>query len=435
MVQKQIAYVKATLLFIAAFSIYFFSNTRSTNTDWKLIVQYDAMGYYTYLPSIFIYHDIEAQYTVDTVEYAHLKTYSVMHKAGNGYVNKYSAGPALLCLPFFAAAHGFALLHPNFDADGYDVPYMVSVELAAIFYAVMGLWLLAKILRLFNVREVPIALTLLVVFFGTNLMVYTLVEPGMSHVYSFFATAGFVYYFLLWIKQYQLRHLLLAALFMGLGILIRQLNILVVLSVPFLCGNFATLKQAFQYLVKKPKQLILALAICFAVLFIQLAIYKLQTGLWYVYSYGGETFFFTKSQIGNMLFSFKKGVFLYTPVLLLNVLLSFYVFRKNWYQLFTYHAFFWFIIYVLASWWSWWYGGGFSIRPIIDFLPIFLLPIALALNTLKPVLKGVYIGVLVALVALCQLQTYQYRHAILHWSDTTKEDYIKNFWRIDNYSQ
>ena len=41
------------------------------------------------------------------------------------------------------------------------------------------------------------------------------------------------------------------------------------------------------------------------------------------------------------------------------------------------------------------------------------------------------VGLIVLLALLCQVQTYQYRHWQIHWSDMDKERYWENFLRID----
>ena len=42
-----------------------------------------------------------------------------------------------------------------------------------------------------------------------------------------------------------------------------------------------------------------------------------------------------------------------------------------------------------------------------------------------------YAAVLFALIILCQIQTYQYRYTLIHWSDMTREKYWDVFLRVD----
>ena len=95
--------------------------------------------------------------------------------------------------PFFIVAHLATILSGG-DADGYSKLYMLSVPISALFYHVLGLWFLAGLLRLYKVKESIIAVLLCATAFGTHLFVYTVVEGGMSHVFSFAFISGFLYY-------------------------------------------------------------------------------------------------------------------------------------------------------------------------------------------------------------------------------------------------
>ena len=43
-----------------------------------------------------------------------------------------------------------------------------------------------------------------------------------------------------------------------------------------------------------------------------------------------------------------------------------------------------FIIYLFSSWWCWWFGGGFGMRPMIDYYPLFIIPIGEILSNKIP---------------------------------------------------
>jgi hypothetical protein len=50
---------------------------------------------------------------------------------------------------------------------------------------------------------------------------------------------------------------------------------------------------------------------------LQSIIYYLQSGYFFVYSYGREGFNFLDSHMIDILYSYKKGLFVYTPVTLI----------------------------------------------------------------------------------------------------------------------
>jgi hypothetical protein len=80
----------------------------------------------------------------------------------------------------------------------------------------------------------------------------------------------------------------------------------------------------------------------------------------------------------------------------------------------------------------WYYGGSFSSRVYLEFLPLFGIMLAIALANLKT--KAVKISMtfsVVLIILFCQIQTFQYRYYDIHWSDMNKEKYWSVFMRID----
>ena len=163
------------------------------------------------------------------------------------------------------------------------------------------------------------------------------------------------------------------------------------------------------------------------ILSIQLIIYKLQTGSFFVYSYGDEGFNFGSPQIINFLFSYKKGLFLYTPICLIS-LLGFAFILRNKFKFITLLSFLFLVVYILSSWWMWYYGGSFSSRVMVDFLPFFAILLGLLLQGIsKTYLRRICFTVCFLLIMLNQIQTLQYRYYIIHWSNMNKESYWNTF--------
>ena len=90
------------------------------------------------------------------------------------------------------------------------------------------------------------------------------------------------------------------------------------------------------------------------------------------------------------------------------------------------------ITYVFSSWWNWYYGGSFSSRVYVEFIPVFMILLAAALHGIAgKYRKGAFVALIVLLTILCQVQTYQYRYYQIHWSEMTREKYWEVFLRID----
>ena len=402
------------------------------NSKWSgSIVEVDAKGYYAYLPAIFIYHNLNFGF-VDSLEgkkyYDPTFFYDYRIGAEGHTINKYYSGTALLQLPFFLATHAYCMLG-GAPPDGYSEPYRYMVTVAGLFYLLLGLLACNALMQMFEVNAFGRSVVLMAMVFGSNLFYYAVVEPGMSHVYSFAVVAGFALFAKRYFISPQGKYLVVAGLLLGVIVLIRPVNGLIVLALPFLASHSQKLISAVVGLGKKPLALAGALACFAAVVFIQLIIYRISTGHFWVYSYGGEQLDLTHPHLWDILFSYRKGLFLYTPFYLLSVLsVAVFFWRKQWWLGSWYLVFFVGVSYVLSTWWNWWYGGSFSGRVFVEYLPILVLPLAIFLGQVRNWwARLLMVLALVIVVGLCQFQTYQYRYFIIHWENMTKEKYWEVF--------
>jgi hypothetical protein len=104
-------------------------------------ITWDAGGYYLYLPSLFYDHLSQLnnrQYIIDNYNLGGGDI--AAHRASTGkYVMKYSCGQAMMCLPGFAIAHVWAKLG-GYPADGFSVPYQLSIAFYSVFFCCIGLF-------------------------------------------------------------------------------------------------------------------------------------------------------------------------------------------------------------------------------------------------------------------------------------------------------
>lgn len=425
---------KYAILLIAAILVFCASNINWGGDKWRNIVLSDGKGYYAYLPAILIYHDLNLGF-YDSIEhkYYYKNTY-YDYRADDeqGHViDKYFSGTAVLMLPFFLQAHIFTLL-ADLPADGYSKFYPIAINIAAIFYLVAGLFFLKRLLRFYTPNESVISFVLIVFAFGTNLFYYAITEPAMSHVYSFFCITALVYYYKCFTFTFSNKHIFYGALLLGLIMLIRPANGLVLFALPFICNNPKQFAATISIILKNKLQSIIAILIPFAIISIQFIIYKLATGHFFVDAYRHEHFNWLKPEFVNILFSYKKGLFIYTPVALLSLAGLFHLFKQNRYQLFSFLGFFILLTYVLSSWWCWYYGGSFGLRAYIEFYALFAILMTIALTTISnKIYKNIYNSLIVLAVIICMIQTYQYRYYQIHWSEMTKEKYWDVFLRVD----
>lgn len=352
------------------------------------IIHSDSQGYYQYLPALFIsaegedvvtdYHSIPRN---DLVNMKKLH-WSVPLENGNT-LNLFQYGTALLQLPFFLIAHLLALAG-LFPVTGYNTGYFLSVVFATLFYGVAGIVFLKKALSWFYSFSVS-WLVGLAVFFGTSAFYYTSFEPGMSHVYSFFCTAGLLYGSGLYYEGKSKKGMWIAGLFLGLLFAIRPYNL--ILGIFPLLWNVsnkvsfsARVKYGLRYFTDYLPLIILPLLLIAP----QLIYWKIVSGDWILFSYGraDQGFIYWDSPfLFSVLFSIQNGFITYAPVMILALTGLIIYFRKggtnSWPTLFV----FLFIWYLFASWWAWWFGGAFGHRAFVDYLPVLAFPLAALISS------------------------------------------------------
>ncbi len=333
-------------------------------------------------------------------------------------------------LPFFLAGHVVTFMSDE-PVDGYSKWYVIFTSLGGLFWMAMGLIYLRKFLHQHGAKEGLSAFILFILFFGTNLFYYTIVEPTMSHVYSFALVSMFLYFGKKWITTGHANAAIGAAFLFGLIFLVRPVNALVGLWLIYEAGGFLQLFDRKKELFKAPAKVVLSLVLLILPFTLQLLIWKIQTGSWIVNSYGYEGFHFFQPHMFDFLFSYKKGLFVYLPITFVALLGLISLWKKDRKRALMAFAFFLVVFYVLSSWWMWYYGGSFGTRVIIEFLPILAILLYFFLNSLSS-MRGKIAGfaLLVVLTVFCQFQTYQYRYYLIHWSDMTSEKYWDVFGKL-----
>ncbi len=396
--------------------------------DYDKIIYWDVLSYYAYLPAAYIYDDISLSFILKNPKYFGDKFWPQGTPTGK-FAIKTTMGLSFLYAPFFFVAHPVAQAL-SYEANGFSPPYKFALALSAVFYLVMGLMCLRKVLLNFF-QDTVVAITLGAVVLGTNLLHYVTAEATMPHSYNFALFSIFLYITLKWHQHPTLLCSILLGALYGLITLIRPTNILIgILFVLWNVSHSVSLKDRMRFFVKKYR-LIMVMAASFAAVWIpQLLYWKFISGSYWFYSYGQERFFFNHPHILKGLLGFRKGWLIYTPVmaLALSGIALLYVRLKGFFYpilIFTLIN-----IYVILSWWSWWYGGSFGQRAFIDSYPVLSIPLALLIQW--AVEKGMAVrmagGVLLcALTALNIFQTYQYQKAVLHWDGMTAKAYLAIF--------
>lgn len=409
----------------------FMGLTRWQNLSEDPLIQTDGQGYHAYLPAVFIYHDLQFSFVDSVVPnyYPEGKRANFVVASEAGNVNKYFVGTAIVQAPFFLVGCAISWIS-GVPVDGYSWPFQFMSGIAAIVSLCLGVWFLGKLLLGLGFNRLVTNTTLVFIAFGTNLLYYTLYEPSMSHVYSFFTVSAFLFYG--W-KALTLQHgksLMLAAAALALTVLVRPVNALVILGIPAITSGLFGLLSSFEAFLKEKKSLLAAVVISLVIVLIQPLIYFLQTGAPFVWSYQEEGFNFLSPELYNVLFSYRKGLFVYCPILLLAVLGMFSGLMKEKAR------YAWLVValsvasWVIASWWMWYYGGCYGHRAFIEYYPLFAIGLAYLLQRGWWVFGPRLFALLgVALIGVQLVQTYQYKVNIIPFDNMTKTRYWNLFLR------
>jgi hypothetical protein len=280
--------------------------------------------------------------------------------------------------------------------------------------------------------ERMVSFILVLIVFGTNLFYYTVSEPSMSHVYSFGFVTWFLWICIKYFEEPSWTRVFLMAITYAVIILIRPVNGLTILLLPFAANDINKLVKGFSVFFRNYLWIISSLAVFTAIIMIQLLIYKIQTGNFFIYSYNEEGFNFLSPHFIDFLISYKKGLFVYTPLFLVSLAGAYFLYRENRMRFIFLTGFLVILVYVLSSWWLWYYGGSYSQRVMIEFFAIPAMLIGYFLFNVKSViLKSIYVSILSILLLVTIIQSEQYRVAHIHWSEMNKEKYWKVFLRVD----
>ncbi|MDI1354288.1 MAG: hypothetical protein PSX36_05200 [bacterium] len=421
-------------LLLSVLVVFFY--VRPPKSAWHPFIAGDGLGYYAYLPAKFIHNDPQLDFKWFNRVYNANYVYSsfpnpednLLVQYGGKKINKYYQGLAYIWMPFFIMGHIYAKLF-HYTPDGFSLPYQLAMGLASLFYLLIGLFFLRKLLlRLFH-HGFAAAVVPFLIFYGTHLYTYAIFANTLSHAYSFTFCVLFLYAVVLFFQEdaNRLRNLLLVFLFLCISVCIRPLNGVVVFTIPAFIPQGFFKKQIHFGKFKFVHALILVMA--FGSLCYQLWLTHIQTGSFFAYTYTDEHFDFLNPKFLAALFSYHMGLFVYVPLMFIALVGSRFLQRKMALVLGT---FFLFMLFVYSSWWYW----PIVKRAMIDFYAV---P-AIFLGALISHKKGRQQSILLTAVLLLslvyfQFKNYQVRSGILDEYTTYREVFWKKFFSTTKTKQ
>lgn len=395
-------------------------------------IRSDGYSYYVYLPSWFLYHDpsltalANEWYGGPYPEF----TAIVRWPSTGRWLDPHPIGPALLMIPFFWAAHLLSYWS-NLPPDGFSFYYQHAAGLAGLFYFVTGLAILRRLLEPHFTSGVVLA-TIVSITFGTNLFHYGTFDATFSHAFSFFLICAFLLAVERWWAAPRPIRSIMAGAIAGLIVLTRHTNVIFLVLLPLYgVTSAAEMRSRLAVLWERRVALAVLAVTTLAVVAPQLILYRWITGAWLVspYSRLDMGFAFRSPRIFGVLFSTEKGLFFWSPLLLLAVAGVFVASR--WAKQLVLPATIVFLVdlYLIASWRDWQFGGSFGHRGFTDALGLAapFLASAFAWSVGGSRVRRAVPVVAACAVLLSALQMAQFWMGVLPIANTTWTQYRELF--------
>jgi hypothetical protein len=397
-------------------------------------IRSDGYSYYVYLPSWILFGDIGLEGPARDCcggTYPAFTSISRLPATGR-WINPHPIGVAVLTLPFFATAHVLTRWS-NLPPDGFSMYYQHAAGLAGLCYALVGLALLRKILAAHFAAAVVVA-TLAIVFWGTNLFHYAVYESTFSHPFSFCLAIGFLMLTDRWWREPTRATSAWIGAVAGLMILTRHTNAVFLALLPLYGVNdWDSLQRQAGAVWDRRRLIALSTVVAVACVLPQLGLYRYASGEWIVNAYDQTGLTFGSPKLFGVLFSVQKGLFFWSPVLLLGLAGLFLA--RGWSRRLVAATAFILVVQTLliASWGDWQFGGSFGHRGFVDNFGLLAVFIATCMDRIsaRPVLRVVVGAAAAAAVALSVAQTIQYWNGILPSANTTWEQYRELFLRFE----
>lgn len=337
--------------------------------NWRQgVVNSDGRGYYYFLPAL-IQGDADYQLTRKQEEKAIGKPSQlyILPTENGRSVNKCYPGVALLQAPSFLIATGIDAVSGN-SFNGYSDTHLYFFFWTNVFFLFVSILLLrSNLKRYFGMERYTWIIPLLTVF-ATNIAYQAFFYPGLSHHYTFFLVNGWIYLFLKWKADGKLLSVAGFALVSGLMILVRPTNGMFFLFIPFLAGNWQTLRSLFTDLFSlRNGKLLAATALFCAIVFILPLVTYLQTGHFFYWSYQGEGFIFNGAHFLDTWISYRTGILVHTPLVIVGVIGLIWVWRKERFAVSVLVLALLCVTFILSSWWCWDYQLFFGHRGFTEF--------------------------------------------------------------------
>jgi len=400
------------------------------------ILSYDVFGYYLYLPSLVIHndpglHDISWVNQVNEQYPASPSLYQISKTSAGNWVIRFNLGMALLYAPFFLVGHLWALFS-SYPADGFSSPYQWAIIISGIFYTLLGVWLMRKLLLEFFSDKIT-AITMILLFIGSNLFFFSTLGNDAPHIYIFTLITALLYLTIRWHRSPKLVTAAGIGVVTGLITICRASGFLAIL-IPVLWGidNWTSLKEKVKLLIRNYKHVLVLIAAAVLAVLPQILYWKLNTGefIYNAYDDPQSGTDFSNPRFIHVLFGFRKGFYLYSTMMIFATIGFIQLFKYNRKIFLSVLLFFLANVYLIASYSS---LVSFGWRAFIEIHAVLAIPLGYFVSSVaktRKMLKYALFSILFLFTVLNLFKTYQTSKGIIDGSRMTKEYYLATFFKI-----
>lgn len=420
----------ALLLVCSFIAVYRISHVSDREMSW------DVLGYYLYLPATFIYDqpmldDIAWLQKINQEKDLTGTLYQVSTNDEGEPMYFFLMGMSLLYLPFFLAGHATAGI-AGYPVDGFSMPYQYAMVIGGILYTIIGLIYFRKNLSIFFSDKLT-ALILLLIVFGTN-YIHHLTLKNLETVNMLFMLVNIVLWNTIrWHETYRLKNMAAIGVAVMVTTLVKPSEVFVVLLPLFWnVSSFKSFKQKIQLFWQRRNQVIIAAGLALLIALPQMLYWYFKSGhiIYDSYKNPGVGLDIFSPHIINVLFSYRKGWLLYTPIMIFALIGFYFLFKENRKIFLATASYFFISFYIISSWSEWWYGAAFSGRPMITLYPVLGICLGyfiLFIGHQKLIVRSAF-GIITAFfIFLNQFQWWQFKHNIIDPYRTTKAYYWATF--------
>jgi hypothetical protein len=340
------------------------------------LIRSDGLAYFMWLQSVARDHDLDLANQAS--QFAALNSYQVFYNEETGqYASVFPYGSAFLYLPTYwlaSAANRLPTFHINdsyfLQHQGATFPYSFSVMLGTNLFALLAV-LLAFLSAARLSSPTAAVLSALALFFGTPLLYYATIEPYMAHVPGTLLMA-LVIYILVRHPEHNTSWFFMGFL-LGIALLVRWQ--LALYAIPL--GLLALAKADWK------KLLLLIVGFLLLAWHLPLTWQRIFGSPWVVPAaiQGQQAFLAGPIYVKEVLLSPERGLFLWSPLVLLALIGLALLFRKHRALSITLVLMFVLQILMNASLFDWGGGWAFGMRRMTELYPVWVVGLATLIHS------------------------------------------------------